>query len=88
MAELGTRPRQCPMELLVPGDVIVVYVCIENDDYDWVERTVLHRDDTRLYLRCPQGWEEGREYSVRVVPGESYRLAYVDQPLLREGDDS
>jgi hypothetical protein len=40
-------------------------------------------------LEEPSSWEErGRIYSVRVVPGESYRLAVVDQPLLWEGDDS
>jgi hypothetical protein len=80
------RPRSCPVEDLRPGDVIEVYVCIENDDYDWVRRTVLSNEDGRLKLRCPEGWEHGAEYSVPIRDGERYRLAYVDQPLVWEGE--
>jgi hypothetical protein len=84
------RPRLCPVELLEPGDVIEVYFCVEGDEYDWVRRTVVTTEQvdggTLVRYRVPDGWEGGGQYDVRYEPGRTERLAFVDVPLLWEGD--
>jgi hypothetical protein len=96
MSALGERPRQCPVELLEPGDVIEVPVYIEDEERVWVTRTVLWarelptswdpRGGWAVRYEVPEGWEGGGEYTREYLPGKTERLAYVDAPLVWEGD--
>jgi hypothetical protein len=77
------RPRRCPVDELRPGDVVEVYVCIENDDYEWVHRTVVAVDPVVREITYADG---DRTYSVLYERGRTERLAFTDEPLTWEGD--
>lgn len=71
----GKRHRREQVRVLdlEVGDICSVQVVIEGDERDWVKRTVIGRDTEAgtVTFKCPEGWEEGREFTVTPDPDDT-----------------